>query len=65
MIEKNLPYCCCFIPEAFSIMAGLLTFPNLTSFPPLHVGAVDLDVIKLSTGITAAGTVPEFHRIPF
>ncbi len=45
--------------------AGLLTFPDLASFPPQCIGAVEKDMTNSFNGITAAGTVPDFHRIPF
>jgi len=45
-------------------MAGLLAHPVLIAFPfyILNSGIVD---IKTLIGLTAAGTAPEFHRIPY
>jgi hypothetical protein len=52
------------VPSTFT-MAGLLTFPDLMSFPSRQTGTVDNELIKSLNGITAAGTVPDSHRIPF
>lgn len=52
------------VPSSYT-MAGLLTFPDLMSFPFRNSGTVDNELIKSLNGITAAGTVPDFHRIPF
>ena len=44
------------------VMAGLLTRPGHRAFPVLHQWQ-KFDV--RFCGLTAAGTVPDFHRIPF
>jgi len=46
-------------------MAGLLTFPDLNSFPPKYFWTVEIEKFKSFFGITAAGTVLDFHQIPF
>ena len=43
-------------------MAGLLTRPGHRAFPVLHQWQ-KFDV--RFCGLTAAGTVPDFHRVPF
>ena len=43
-------------------MAGLLTRPGHRAFPVLHQWQ-KFDV--RFCGFTAAGTVPDFHRVPF
>ena len=45
----------------FPVMAGLLTRPNRRAFPALH----QWQVAATLRGLTAAGTVPDSHRIPF
>ena len=42
-------------------MAGLLTRPSRRAFPALH----QWQVAATLRGLTAAGTVPDSHRIPF
>jgi len=60
---------CCFIPEAKKYEAGLLTFPDSAGLP---IPEQDSGIVGESCrqpcgqrGITAAGTVPDSHRIPF
>ena len=43
------------------VMAGLLTRPSRRAFPALH----QWQVAATLRGLTAAGTVPDFHRVPF
>ncbi len=44
------------------ILVGLLAFPSPLTFPSLLLsGVIQADPM---TGITAAGTAPDFHRIP-
>ena len=45
----------------FPVMAGLLTRPSRRAFPALH----QWQVAATLRGLTAAGTVPDSHRIPF
>ena len=45
-----------------SLLAGLLTFPSLPYLPDFK--SVALYRQTLQRGITAAGTVPDSHRIP-
>ena len=45
----------------FPVMAGLLTRPSRRTFPALH----QWQVAATLRGLTAAGTVPDSHRIPF
>jgi hypothetical protein len=51
-----------FSPEQI-IMAGLLTFSFCTAFP-FSVKTV-AEVVQKRTEITAAGTVQDFHLIPY
>jgi len=55
-----------FLPKAIwiSLLAGLLTRSALT---PSHLRKADSGnrLLKLFLELTAAGTVPDFHRIPF
>jgi hypothetical protein len=44
-------------------MAGLLTFPSLLYLPGIVVASGVIQA-NPSKGITAAGTVPDSHRIP-
>ena len=45
----------------FPVMAGLLTRPSRRAFPALH----QWQVAATLRGLTATGTVPDTHRIPF
>ena len=45
----------------FPVMAGLLTRPSRRAFPALH----QWQVAATLRGLTAAGTVPDSHRIPY
>ena len=45
----------------FTVMAGLLTRPSRRAFPVLH----QWQVAAALWGLTAAGTVPDSHRVPF
>jgi len=45
----------------FPVMAGLLTRPSRRAFPALH----QWQVAATLRGLTATGTVPDSHRIPF
>ena len=46
-------------------MAGLLTFPCLLAFPTMCLRECQWHFKQtLKKGITAAGTVPDSHRIP-
>ena len=48
--------------EPALVLAGLLTFPNLLCLPEQYSVALYKQISKM--GITAAGTVPDSHRIP-
>ncbi len=61
-----------FIPEGceFNALAGLLTYSLFAGLPiiPLNdsgAGWAKSDSLNESIELTAAGTVPDFHRIPF
>ena len=45
--------------------AGLLTYSPRVRLPGSPKRASDLDAPLVETELTAAGTVPELHRIPF
>ncbi len=45
-------------------MAGLLARPVFDAFPSQELGTVAKDFQKHFTGLTAAGTAPDFHGIP-
>ncbi len=44
--------------------AGLLARPVICTFPSPYIGTVAMDSDTV-VGLTAAGTAPAFHRIPF
>jgi hypothetical protein len=46
------------------ITAGLLARPAFDAFPSRVRWTVAKDFQKLNVGLTAAGTAPDFHRIP-
>lgn len=61
-----------FLPESYSAYehgAGLLAFPATCLLPvPFGLGTVDVlasgtDCVQ--SGITVAGTAPDFHGVPF
>lgn len=50
--------------KSMSTMAGLLTYPDLIA-PSQNRSFNDMMQTIFGIGLTAAGTVPDFHRIPF
>jgi hypothetical protein len=40
-------------------------FPGFDFLPISALQTVEFELVKSQIGITAAGTVPDFHRIPF
>lgn len=55
-----------FLPKALNIVsrkAGLLAYSFFAAFPPLDIRDSDMNSKKY-TEFTAAGTAPEFNRIP-
>jgi len=46
-------------------MAGLLTFPDLTSFPSRLVGTVDYELIKSKMGLQQRELFWIFTKFPF
>lgn len=65
-ISEEIPWL--LFPKAVNVeihSAGLLTYPSFRNLPiPSHaLGTVAYD--QKHTGITAAGTVREFHPVPF
>ncbi|AHW61756.1 hypothetical protein FH5T_07635 [Draconibacterium orientale] len=47
------------------ILAGLLACPVSEAFPSVNWRTVAKDFQKHIYGLTAAGTAPDFNRIPF
>lgn len=45
-------------------MAGLLAHPVFYAFPLHHAATVAVELENHYYGLTAAGTAPEFNRIP-
>ena len=56
-----------FSPESLGIyiLAGLLTLPFCYRAFPSSIGTVARIICNRAIGITAAGTVADFHSIPF
>jgi hypothetical protein len=66
--RKALSQILCFYPEAENIVAvtaGLLTYSSWKRLPiPFSSGTV-AEIVPDLTEITAAGTVVDFHNVPF
>ena len=46
------------------VTAGLLTYPVYCAFPTMKSVAKECNKHTVAKGLTAAGTVPDSHRIP-
>ena len=46
------------------VMVGLLTCPVYCAFPTMRVSGQECNKHIVAQGLTAAGTVPDSHRIP-